>query len=149
MNIRHQIRLMRGPLTSNSLLEGVDGDSFARPEMTGHLDFNPHETPPQVLKDVFKSWKGQLTPERDRQLNENVVNMPRLDRIPHHRSDEIFDRFSEHNVANKPDITEQVALDSSISVYSSQHIPGTKAIEYVYSSRANLSSSHCVLSYSF
>jgi hypothetical protein len=100
--------------------------------MTGHLDFNPHETPPQVLKDVFKSWKGQLTPERD-----------------HHRLAEIFDRFSEHDVANKPDITEQVALDLSISVYSSQYIPGTKAIKYVYSSRAKLSSSHFVLSYSF
>jgi alkylated DNA repair protein alkB homolog 1 len=117
--------------------------------MTGHLDFNPHETPPQELKDVFKSWKGQLTPERDRHLNENVVNMPRLDGIPHHRLAEIFDRFSVSDVANKPDITEQVALDSSIFVYNSQYIPGTKAVKYVYSSRAKLSSSHCVLSNSF
>jgi alkylated DNA repair protein alkB family protein 1 len=117
--------------------------------MTGHLDFNPHETPPQELKDVFKSWKGQLTPERDRHLIGNVVNMPRLDGIPHHRLAEIFGRFSEYEVANKSDITEQVALDSSISVYSSRYIPGTKAIKYVYSSRAKLSSSHYVLSYSF
>jgi len=49
--------------------------------MAGTLDFNPHEAPPQELKDVFKLWKGQLTPERDQFLNENVGNMPRLDSI--------------------------------------------------------------------
>ena len=110
--------------------------------MAGPLGFNPHEAPPQELKDVFKIWKGQLTPERDRHLNKNVIGMPHLDGIPQHHLGEIFDRFSEFDDVNKPDVTKQVALDSSGSVYSSQDVPGMEAIEFLYSSRAKLSSSH-------
>jgi alkylated DNA repair protein alkB homolog 1 len=103
--------------------------------MTVPLDFNPHEAPPQALKDVFKLWKGQLTPERDRHINENAVNMPRLDGILHHRLAAIFNRFSESDDANKPDITEQVALASSSSVYSSRNVPGEKTCEHVFRQR--------------
>jgi alkylated DNA repair protein alkB family protein 1 len=93
--------------------------------MAGALDFNPHGAPPQELKDVFKLWKGQLTPERDQNLNENVGNMPRLDSIPYHRLVENFNRFSGHSDdANGTDAIKQVALNSSGSVYSSQDVPG-------------------------
>ena len=92
--------------------------------MAGALDFNPHEAPPQELKDVFKLWKGKLTPERDQNLNENVVNMPRLDSIPYHCLIENFNRFSGSDHANETDVINQVALNSSGSVYSSQDVPG-------------------------
>ena len=96
--------------------------------MAGSLDFNPHEAPPQELKDVFKLWKGQLTPERDQILNGNVGNMPRLDSIPHHRLVENFNRFSGHsNIANEIDVIKQVALNSTGSIYSSQDVPGMKS----------------------
>jgi alkylated DNA repair protein alkB family protein 1 len=93
--------------------------------MAGTLDFNPREAPPQELKDVFKLWKGQLTPERDQFLNENVGNMPRLDSIPCHRLVENFNRFSGHSDdASETDVINQVALNSYGSVYSSQDVPG-------------------------
>jgi len=90
--------------------------------MMGPLDFNPHEIPPQELKDIFKSWKGQLSPERERNLNESVVNMLRLESIPHHRLFEMFNHFSDD--AKDPDIAEQVALNSSGLVYSSHSVSG-------------------------
>jgi hypothetical protein len=96
--------------------------------MAGTLDFNPHEAPPQELKDVFKLWKGQLTPERDQKLNENVGNMPRLDSIPYHRLVENFNRFSGSDYANETNVIKQVALNSSGSVHSSQDVPGMKLV---------------------
>lgn len=111
--------------------------------MMASNDFNPHEAPPQELKDVFKSWKAQLTPERGRFLSENVPNMPRLDSIPHHRLVDVFKRFSGDDDAVDPDIAEQVALNSSGSIYSSRNVPGMKAI-FHSSSRT---SSHQVLSF--
>ena len=74
-------------------------------------------------------WKGQLTPERDQNLNENVGNMPRLESIPCHRLVENFHRFSGHSDdANETDVINQVALNSSGSVYSSQDVPGMKLV---------------------
>ncbi len=100
-----------------------------QPQMAGTIDLNPHEAPPQELKDVFKLWKGQLTPERDQNLNENFGKMPRLDSIPYHRLVEHFNRFSGHSDdANEPDVINQVALKSSGSVYSSQSVPGMKLV---------------------
>lgn len=94
--------------------------------MTGTLDFNPHEAPPQELKDVFKSWKGPLTPERERILDMNAVNMPRLDSIPHHRLVDVFSRFSRHGENIKQDIAEreQFVIEESGAVYSSRDVPG-------------------------
>jgi len=92
--------------------------------MQDPLDFNAHDAPPQELKDIFKSWKGQLTPERDHKLDETVINMPRLDNIPQRRLNEIFSDFL--NDAKDSYATEQVALGSSGSVYSSQNVPGTQ-----------------------
>jgi alkylated DNA repair protein alkB family protein 1 len=105
--------------------------------MAGSFDFNPHETPPQKLKDVFKSWKGQLTPERDQNLNESVINMPRADSISHDRLVEIFNRFSSDDDANDLSIAEQVALDSPGSIYNSQNVPGMKHVHIADSSRTN------------
>lgn len=96
--------------------------------MAGTLDFNPHEAPPQELKDVFKLWKGQLTLERDQNLNENVGNMARLDSIPYHCLAENFNRFSGNDHANETDVMKQVALNSSSSVYSSRDVPGMKLV---------------------
>jgi len=86
------------------------------------IDFDAHEAPPQELKNIFKSWKRQLTPERNQKLNETVVNMPRLDSIPHHRLDEVFNHFC--NDAKDSYATEQVALELPGSVYNSQNVPG-------------------------
>jgi hypothetical protein len=99
--------------------------------MAGTLDFNPHEAPPQELKDIFKSWKGPSVPEREHILNMGVENMLLMDSIPHDRLNEVFTRFSHHGKEAKPeDPTErkQVALDNSVSVYSSQNISGRKRI---------------------
>jgi alkylated DNA repair protein alkB family protein 1 len=109
--------------------------------MAGSFYFNPHEAPPQGLKDVFKSWKGQLTPERDQILNENVINMPRVDSIPHHRLVKIFNRFSSDDDTNDLSITEQVALGSPSSIYNSQNVPGMKHVHMADSSRTNRLSS--------
>lgn len=98
--------------------------------MPGPLDFDAHETPPQELKDVFKSWKGKLTPERDRNLNETLFKMLRLDSIPNHRLDEIFNTFSDDG--KDSDAAEQVALGLTGSVYSSQNVPGMLAMFISY-----------------
>ena len=112
-----------------------------QPQMAGTLDFNPHEAPPQELKDVFKLWKGQLKPERDQNLNENVGNMLRLDSIPYHRLVENFNRFSSHSDdTNETDIIKQVALNSSGSVYSSQNVPGMKLVHKTDSTSTIISS---------
>jgi alkylated DNA repair protein alkB homolog 1 len=95
--------------------------------MPAPLNFNPHESPPQELKDIFKSWKGQLTSERDQYVSENVPDMPRLESIPHDCLVDALGRFSRDDDTNDPDITEQVALHSSGSIYSSQKIPGMRA----------------------
>ena len=121
--------------------KGLSSKWLDQRQMAGTLDFNPHEAPPQELKDVFKLWKGKLTPERDQNLNENVVNMPRLDSIPCHRLVENFNRFSGHSdAANETDVINLVALNSSGSVYSSQNVPGMKLVHKTDSTSTIISS---------
>jgi hypothetical protein len=99
-------------------------------EMPDPLDFDAHATPPQELKILFKSWKGQLTTERDRNLNETLFKMLRLDSIPNHRLDEIFNTFSDDG--KDSGAAEQVALGLTGSVYGSQNVPGMLAMFISY-----------------
>ena len=68
------------------------GDDSASPEKLEKLD--PHEAPPQELKDKFKSWSGSgFEPRFSGILDLTSVNLPGLNNILQERYHGILRRF--------------------------------------------------------
>jgi len=82
---------------------------------------NPYEAPPQDLKNIFKSWRGPITQEKDKllDLKSQTVELPSLESS---HLEHVFHMFVQDSASNGEYDTSTV--DNSGVVYRSKEIEG-------------------------
>jgi hypothetical protein len=83
---------------------------------SGLLNLNPHEPPPQELRDIFKLWKGS-SKESINQLDVASDGMQLLGTIPRNRLETAYWKFI--SVPNDDTI-------EPVSIYGSADLPGRR-----------------------